>query len=101
MRKIDECELEKFSALDYSDKAIAILTVRQWPQKAKHEVDKMSNKLYAIYGRNVMSAQTLEVSPLGVETVLGLERDAVSLLGVGTMLGTVTRLEKDARSTVK
>ena len=32
--------------------------------------------VYVTYGRSVMSAQTLEVSLLGVGTVLHLERDA-------------------------
>ena len=42
-------------------------------------MDKVSNtNLCNVYG-NVMSAQMLEVSPLGVGTVLCLERDALSL----------------------
>ena len=35
MRKIDECDMEKFSTLDSSEKTIAILGDRWWPQTAK------------------------------------------------------------------
>ena len=39
MRKMDECDMEKFGALDGSEKTIAILGDRWWPQTAKHEED--------------------------------------------------------------
>ena len=39
-------------------------------------MDKVTKSV--IYGKNVMSAQMLEVSPLGVGVVLRLERDAWS-----------------------
>ena len=47
MRKIDECVMEKFGTLDInsSEKTIAILADRWWPQKAKQEGDKISNKV--------------------------------------------------------
>ena len=35
-----------------------------------------ANSFYVIYGRSAMSAQMLEVSLLGVGTVLRLEKDA-------------------------
>ena len=35
MRKIDEGGMEKFGTLDGSEKTIAILGGRWWPQKAK------------------------------------------------------------------
>ena len=41
MRKIDECDMDNFSALDNSDITIAILGNRGWPQKAKQEGDKV------------------------------------------------------------
>ena len=44
MRKIDEYYLEKFSVLDNSDRAIAILGDRWWPQKTKQEGEKTSKK---------------------------------------------------------
>ena len=47
-----------------------------WPQTAKQEGGEEINKTYVLYGRNAMSAQVLEVSLLGVVTVLRLERDA-------------------------
>ena len=42
MRKIDEGGMEKFGTLDGSEKTIAILGGRWWPQKAKQEGDKIS-----------------------------------------------------------
>ena len=42
MRKIDQCHMEKFGTPDSSEKTIAILGGRWWPQKAKQEGDKMS-----------------------------------------------------------
>ena len=44
MRKIDECDMEKFGALGSSEKTIAILGDRWWPQTAKHEGDKISKE---------------------------------------------------------
>ena len=43
MRKTDECDMEKFGTLD-SDKTIAVLGDRWWPQKAKQERDKVIEK---------------------------------------------------------
>ena len=37
MRKIDECGTEKFGTLDGSEKTIAILGDRWWPQTVKQE----------------------------------------------------------------
>ena len=62
MRKIDECDMEKFGTLGSREKTIAILGDGWWPQKAKQEGDKTNkyfNVLYIIYGKNVMSAQKL------------------------------------------
>ena len=44
MSKIDECGMEKFGTLDInsSEKTIAILGDRRWPQTAKQEGDKIS-----------------------------------------------------------
>ena len=39
--KIDECDMEKFSTLNGSEKAIAILGDRWWPRTAKQEGDKI------------------------------------------------------------
>ena len=76
MGKIGEYDMEKYGTLDSSDKTIGILGDRRWPQTEKQEGDKMSKTF--LRGKNVMSAQTLEVSLLGVETVLRLERDVVN-----------------------
>ena len=42
MRPVDECDMEKFNALESSEKTIAILRDRWWPQKAKQQGDKIS-----------------------------------------------------------
>ena len=44
MRKIDECDMETFGTLDGSEKTIAILGDRWWPQTAQQEGDKKSRK---------------------------------------------------------
>ena len=41
MRKIDECDMEKFGTLDSSEKTIAILGDRWWPQTAKQKGGKI------------------------------------------------------------
>ena len=46
----------------------------------EQEGDKISKSFYVTYGKNVMSAQMLEVSLLGVGTMLRLERDAWSMV---------------------
>ena len=73
--------MEEFGRLQSSEKTIAILRDRWWPQRAKQDGDRIrSNSLYVVYGRSVMIAQMLEVSLLGAETVLRLERDAWSMV---------------------
>ena len=49
MRKVDECGMEKFGTLDSSEKTIAIILHigdRWWPQTAKQEEDKTSERLH-------------------------------------------------------
>ena len=81
MRKINQCDLEKFGTLFiYSSESVnAILGGRWWPQAAAQEGDNIAKRLYVIYGNKVMSAPLLEVSLLGVGTVLRVERDAWSI----------------------
>ena len=43
MRKIDECDMEKFGTLDSSEKTIAILGDK-WPQKVTQERNNIQNK---------------------------------------------------------
>ena len=52
MRKIDECDVEKFGTLDSSEKTIAILGDTWWPQTAKQEGNKKKQKTVSsvIYG---------------------------------------------------
>ena len=49
MRKIDECDLEKFGTLDSSEKTIAILGDKWWPRTAQQQGDTTSKK----YTRNI------------------------------------------------
>ena len=44
MRKIDECDMEEFGALDGAGKMIAILGDRWCPQTAKQDGCKISKK---------------------------------------------------------
>ena len=47
---------------------------------AKQEGDKVSKISRVLHGNNVISVQLLEVPLLGVGAVLGLERDACSMV---------------------
>ena len=78
MGKMDACDMENGGTLDSSENTIAILGDRWWPQAAKQKGNKISKSFFVIYGDNVMSAQMLEVSLLGVGMMLRLERDACS-----------------------
>ena len=81
MRKGGECGMEKFGTLDSSEKTIAVPGDRWWPQTAKQKGDKISKIGSVYYVENtVLSAQMLEVSLLGVGTVLHLERNAWSMV---------------------
>ena len=44
MRSIDVCDMEKFGALDSSEKTIAILGDTWWPQTAKLQGNKIIRK---------------------------------------------------------
>ena len=44
MRTLDECDMEEFSRLESSEKEIAILGDRCWPQTAKQDGDRMSKQ---------------------------------------------------------
>ena len=43
-RKLDVCDMEEFSKLKSSEKTIAILGDRWWPQTAKQDGDKISKQ---------------------------------------------------------
>ena len=74
--------MEKFGTLYSSEKITVILGDRWWPQKAKQKEGEISKNIYLACNmwKNVMSAQVLEVSLLGVGTVLRLERDMWSMV---------------------
>ena len=46
MRKIDECGIDKFGTLDSSEKTIAILGDRWWPQTAKQQTKKFIGNIW-------------------------------------------------------
>ena len=74
------CIRDRIGTVDSSDKTIAILGDRWWPQTAKQQGGKVSERnLCSIGSKNVMSTQMLEVSLQRVGTMLGLERDAYSM----------------------
>ena len=60
MRKLDECGMGEFGRLESSEKTIAIPGDRWWPQTAKQNGDRISKQFVFVYGKHVMSAQTLE-----------------------------------------
>ena len=68
MRKLDVCDMEEFvGRLESSEKTIAILGDRWWPQTAKQDGDSIIKQFScSIYGESVTSAQRLEVSLLRV-----------------------------------
>ena len=80
MRKIDECGTEKYGTLDSSERAIAILVDRWWPQTAKHEGDKISKRFMCNIWKKRNERPNVEVSLLRAGTVLRLERDAWSMV---------------------
>ena len=41
-KDLNECDMEEFGGLESSEKTIAILGDRWWPQTAKQEGDKIS-----------------------------------------------------------
>ena len=44
MRKLDVCDMEEFGRLESSEKTIAILGDRWWPQTAKQDGDRISKQ---------------------------------------------------------
>ena len=44
MRKLDVCDMEKFGRLESSEKTIAILGDKWWPQTAKQDGDRISKQ---------------------------------------------------------
>ena len=60
--------------------SIAIRRDRRWPQMAKEEGDKIHIFFSMTYGTKVVSALMLDVSLLGVGTVLHLGWDAGSIV---------------------
>ena len=48
MRKVDECDMEEFGRLESSEKTIAILGDRWWPQTAKQDGEGMNKHFLCI-----------------------------------------------------
>ena len=54
MKRIDECDVKKFGAIDRSEQTIAILGDRWWPQKAEQEGDNVRKYTFMyclVYGK--------------------------------------------------
>ena len=49
MRKLDECDMEEFCRLESSEKTIAVLGDRWWPQAAKQDGDRISKQFFMWY----------------------------------------------------
>ena len=81
MREIGECDMEEFGTPDSSEKTIDILGDPDGGHRRPNRKGiRIAKNSYVIYGNNVINAQLLGVSLLGVETVLRLERDAWSMV---------------------
>ena len=80
MRKLDVCDMKEFGRLESSEKTIAILRDKWWPQAAKQDGDRISKQFLCRIWKKRNERQMLDVSLLGVGTVLRLERDAWSMV---------------------
>ena len=49
MRKLDVCDMEEFGGLERSERTIAILGDRWWPQMAKQDRDRISKQFLRKY----------------------------------------------------
>ena len=54
MRKLDERDMEEFGRLESSEKAIAILGDRWWPQTAKQDGNRISKRFFCNMWRKRM-----------------------------------------------
>ena len=80
MRKLDACDIEEFGRLESSEKTIAILGDRWWPQTAKKDGERISKQfLCSMWKKRNERPNFAGVSLLGKGTVLRLERDAWSM----------------------
>ena len=75
VRDMNEDGMKSFEALDSREKTIAVLGDGGYRQRNRKGI-RYINGFYVTYGRNAMSTELLEVSLLGVGTVLRLKRDA-------------------------
>ena len=79
MRKIDECDMEKFGTLS-SEKTIAILGDRWWPQTAKQEAHKVSIFFLCTLRKKRHERRNVAGFSNRSRKVLRLERDAWSMV---------------------
>ena len=82
MRKLDVCDMEEFGRLESSEKTIAILGDRWWPQTAKQDGNRISKQhLCSIWKkRNEPPDVGGPIRLLGLGTVLRPDRDASSMV---------------------
>ena len=82
MRDLNKSRKESFGALDSREKTIAILGDISWPQTAKQDGDEICRFLCRVWKKR-NEYLNVEVSLLGVGTVLRLERENV-IIGQST-----------------
>ena len=80
MMKLDVCDMEEFGRLESSEKTITILGDRWWPQTATQDGDRISKQFLCGIWKKRKERLMLEVSLLGVGTVLRLETGAWSMV---------------------
>ena len=80
MRKLDVCDMEEFGRLESSEEQSLSYEIDGGRRRRNRTGIGYANRIYEVYGRSAMSAQMLEVSLLGVGTVLRLEGDAWSMV---------------------
>ena len=82
-RKLDVCDMEEIRRLETSEKTIAILRDRWWPQTAKQDEDRIRKQFMWNIWKKRNERPNVEgvfIRLLGVGTVLCLERDAWSMV---------------------
>ena len=81
MRKLDGCDMAELGRLESSEKTIAILRDRWWPQTAKQDEDRISKQFLCNTWKTHNERPNVGgAALLGVGTVLRLERDAWSMV---------------------
>ena len=76
MRKIDECDMGEFSVHSEVARKRSLSWEIDGGHRRPQRKEIICTLFFVVYGTSVVSAQMLELSLLGVGTVLLLERDS-------------------------